>query len=179
MYYKSSSPISQRGWVRYSFFFLAGVVAGMLLLTVIESGNNNHVVSDETVRGTIYNSSSFDKMKPADVIYVDNPALKAVIDVKYSSQVVEARLELSSLYRVKVAIDFPASDLRVLNVQNLTVNDKSTTLSSSNFIQIDNEGDNNYIIQWINKNRLPHQISFKFLQNDMVIYSNAVTVNKE
>ena len=121
----------------------------------------------------------FDKMKSADVIYFDNPGLKAVIDVKYSSQVVEARVEISSLNPVTVAIEFPPNDLSVLNLQNLSVTDQSSTFSSASFIKLENVGDNNYIIQWYNKNNLQHQISFKFYQNDMVMYSNAVTINKE
>jgi len=118
-------------------------------------------------------------MKPADVIYFDNPGLKSVIDVKYSSQVVEARVEISSLNPVKVAIEFPPNDLRVLNVQNLSITDQSSILSSASFIQIVNVGDNNYIIQWYNKNNLQHEISFKFYQNEMVVYSNVITINKE
>ncbi len=178
-FYQPSAHISQRSWVRYSFFFLAGIIAGMLLVKVIDNRNEDHVVSDEDVRGTVYNSSSFDKMKSADVIYADNPAFKTAIDVRYSTQVIEARLDISSLYPIKVAVEFGNNNFRVLNVQNLTVNDQSTVLSSSNFIQIDNVGENKYIIQLLNMNSLPHQISFKFYQNDMVIYSNAVTVNKE
>ncbi|MBL7138023.1 MAG: hypothetical protein ISS17_04545 [Bacteroidales bacterium] len=178
-FYKSPSPFFQRGWIRYSFFFLAGVVIGILLIKLIDSGKTNLFVSDEIVRGTVYNSSSFEKMKPADVIYVDNPALKTAIEVRYSTQVVEARLDISTLYPVKLMVEYGYNNFRVLNIQNLTVNDQSTTLSSSNFIQINNVGDNKYIIQWLNRNRLPHQISFKFYQNDRMIYSNSVTVNKE
>ena len=175
-FYRSSPPFFQRSWTRYSFFFLVGVVAGGLLMYLASNNQKDPFVSEEDVRGTVYNSSSFEKMKPADVIYVDNPALKTAIDVRYSTQVVEARLDISTLYPVKLMVVFGYNDFRVLNLQNLTVNDKSTTLSSSNFIQIDNVGDNKYIIQWLNRNNLPHQISFKFYQNDMVIYSNAVTV---
>jgi hypothetical protein len=178
-YYDSHTPISQRGWVRYSFFFLAGIVAGILIGKFLSSNQADRAVSDQDVRGTIYNSSSFDKMKPADVIYFDNPGLKSVIDVKYSSQVVEARVEISSLNPVKVAIEFPPNDLRVLNVQNLSITDQSSILSSASFIQIVNVGDNNYIIQWYNKNNLQHEISFKFYQNEMVVYSNVITINKE
>ena len=178
-HYNSGTPISQRGWVRYVFFFLAGIVAGILLSKAITYNNANQAVSDKDLRGTVYSSSSFDKMKSADVIYFDNPGLKAVIDVKYSSQVVEARVEISSLNPVTVAIEFPPNDLSVLNLQNLSVTDQSSTFSSASFIKLENVGDNNYIIQWYNKNNLQHQISFKFYQNDMVMYSNAVTINKE
>ncbi|TSA28323.1 MAG: hypothetical protein D4R67_04050 [Bacteroidetes bacterium] len=178
-YYRSSAPFYQRSWARYSFFFLVGVVAGIVLMYLAGNTKSSQFLSDEDARGTIYNSSSFDKMKPADVIYVDNPTLKTAINVRYSTQVVEARMDLSTLFPVKVMVEFSYNDFRVLNLQNLTGNDQSTTLSASNYIQIENVGDNKYIIQWLNRNSLPHQISFRFYQNDMVVYSNAITVNKE
>ncbi|NQV02402.1 MAG: hypothetical protein HQ542_07140 [Bacteroidia bacterium] len=178
-YYKPSTSISQRSWVRYSFFLLIGIIIGILIIKVFDNGKSNLPFSTDDVRGTVYNSSSFEKMKPADVIFVDNPALKTAIEVRYSSQVVEARLDISTLYPVRMTVEFGYNDFRVLNLQNLTVNDQSTTLSSANAIQINNVGDNKYIIQWLNRNSLPHKILFKFYQNDMVIYSQAVTVNKE
>ncbi|MBC8315105.1 MAG: hypothetical protein H8E51_06340 [Bacteroidetes bacterium] len=178
-FYDQKPSFFQKSWVRYSFFFLIGACFGIILTLLADTRQEHQFTSDEDVRGTVYNSSSFEKMKPADAIFFDNPALKAAIDVRYSTQLVEARLDLSSLYPVKLVVEFGYNDFRVLNVQNITVNDKSTTRSASNYVQIDNVGDNEYIIQLLNRNRLPHQITFKFYQNDMPVYSNSVVVNKE
>lgn len=143
---KASLPVSQQNWARFTFFFLAGMIAGMALILLTDRGKENQPFSDKEVRGTVYNSSSFDKMKSADVIYPGNPGLKTAIDVKYSTQLVEARIDISTPNPVKLAVAFGPNDFRVLNVQNLSVNDQSTVLSSANFIQIENLGDNKYII---------------------------------
>ena len=178
-FYNQKSSFLQKPWVRFSFFFLIGGCFGAILTLLINTPEEYNFTSNEDVRGTVYNSSSFEKMKPADAIFFDNPVVKAAINVRYSTQLVEARLDLSSLYPVKLVVEFGYNDFRVLNVQNITVNDKSTTQSASNYVQIDNVGDNKYIIQLLNRNRLPHQITFKFYQNDMQVYSNSVIVNKE
>jgi len=178
-FYNQKPSFFQKLWVRYGFFFLIGACFGIILTLLINTTQEYRFASDEDVRGTVYNSSSFEKMRPADAIFFDNPAVKAAIDVRYSTQLVEVRLDLSSLYPVKLVVEFGYNDFRVLNVQNITVNDKSTTQSASNHVQIDNVGDNKYIVQLLNRNRLSHQISFKFYQNDMQIYSNSVVVNKE
>jgi hypothetical protein len=74
---------------------------------------------------------------------------------------------------------FDYNSLQVMNVLNVSVNDQSSISASSNFVQINNSGNNQYVVQLLNKNRLPHQISIKIMQNDIPIYQNAVTVNKE
>ena len=178
-FYRKKPSISQRAWLRYSFFFLIGTCFGVILTLLAGTRQEYKFASDEDVRGTVYNSSSFEKMKPADAIFFDNPALKTAIDVRYSTKLVEARLDISSLYPVKLVVEFGYNDFRVLNVQNIIVNDQSTAHSASNYIQIDNVGDNKYIVQLLNRNRLPHQITFKFYQNDMPVYTNSVIVNKE
>ena len=178
-FYDQKPSFFQKSWVRFSFFFLIGACFGVILTLLIDTPQEYNFASDEDVRGTVYNSTSFEKMKPADAIFFDNAAIKATIDVRYSTRLVEARLDLSSLYPVNLVVEFGYNDFRVLNVQNITVNDKSTTQSASNYIQINNVGDNKFIIQLLNRNRLPHQITFKFYQNDMPVYTNSVIVNKE
>ncbi len=178
-FYRKSPSFFQRTWIRYLFFFLIGACLGVILTLLADTRQEYKFASDEDVRGTVYNSSSYEKMKPADAIFFDSPALKAAIDVRYSTQLVEIRLDISSLYAVKLMVEFRYNDFLVLNMQNITVNDKSTTRSASGSIQIDNVGDNKYIVQLLNRNKLPHQITFRFYQNDIPVYSNSVTVNKE
>jgi len=176
---KQQTSFLRSYWVRYLFFFLFGACAGIILTYLIMPGDFGETLSDDTARGTVYSSTSFDKMKPADILFIDNSVLSATIDVRYSTQLVEARLDISSLYAVKLVIDFGYGDFRILNVQNISVSDKTTTFTSGNSIQINNTGENKYIVQLLNRNSLPHDIRFRFLQNDMPVYSNSVIVNKE
>jgi hypothetical protein len=118
-------------------------------------------------------------MKMADVLQYESPLAKAICNVRYSTKIVEIRVELSSLNPVKATIEFDFNNFEVLNVQNVMVNDQSTALAASNYIQISNVGDNKFIIQLYNKNSLPHYIDFRIYQNESPIYQNSVQVNKE
>jgi len=165
--------------VRFAFVFVAGVFFGFLMFTFITPEVSREGNATSEMKGTLYDSRSYDNMKVADNLQYESPLAKAVFAVRYSSRVVEARIDLSSLYPIKSTIEFDFNDFVVLNVQNVSVNDQSSASAAANFVQINNTGDNKFIVQLYNKNSLSHQIAFKIYQNDMPIYQNAVTVNKE
>jgi hypothetical protein len=165
--------------VRFGFAFVLGMFAGFLMFSFLKADLTSAGSGTEELKGTMYNPSSFDNMKTADVLLYESPLAKAICNVRYSSQIVEVRVDLNSLYPVKSTLEFDYNNFRVLNVQNLSVNDQSTAMAASNFIQINNVGDNKYVIQLLNKNSLPHNIDFKIYQNDSPIYQNSVQVNKE
>jgi hypothetical protein len=131
------------------------------------------------MKGTFYDSRSFDNMKTADVLQYESPLAKAVCNVRYSTKIVELRVDLFSLYPVKSTIEFDYNNFYVLNVQNVSVNEQSNAMTAANFIQINNVGENKFIIQLYNKNSLAHNIDFKIYQNDSPIYQNSIQVNKE
>jgi hypothetical protein len=164
---------------RYSIVFIAGVFLGFLAFTFIMPGNKTSKAPSAQIKGAMYDSRSFDQMTTADNLIFENAMVKASFDVRYSSAIVEARITFSSLYPMQGVILFDYNSLQVMNVLNVSVNDQSSISASSNFVQINNSGNNQYVVQLLNKNRLPHQISIKIMQNDIPIYQNAVTVNKE
>ena len=165
--------------VRFGFTFVLGVFAGFLIFSFLKADLKEPNVPTAEMKGTMYDSRSFDNMKTADVLQYESPLAKAVCNVRYSTKIVELRVELSSLYPVKSSIEFDYNNFTVLNVQNVSVNDQSSAMAAGNFIQINNVGDNKFIFQLYNKNSLPHNIDFKIYQNDSPIYQNSVQVNKE
>lgn len=169
----------KRPVVKFSFVYVFGILTGLLILLIIQPNfyESNKVVSE--MKGTLYDSRSFNEMKTADVLQYESPLAKAICNIRYSSKIVEVRIELSSLYPVKSTLEFDLNNFEVLNVQNVQVNDQSTAMAAANFIQINNVGDNKYIVQLYNKNSLPHQIDFKIYQNETPIYQNSAQVNKE
>ena len=173
------TPIWNKPACRYSIVFIAGVFLGFLAFSIIMPGSKNTKTPSFQLKGAMYDSRTFDQMTTADVLVFENPMVKASFNVKYSTSVVEARITLSSLYPVQGVLLFDYNSLQVMNVLNVSVNDQSSISASSNFVQINNSGNNQYVVQLINKNSLPHQISIKILQNEVPIYQNAVTVNKE
>lgn len=165
--------------VKFGFVFVLGVFAGFMIFSFLKIDFNGDNSAPSEMKGTFYDSRSFDNMKTADVLQFEGPQVKAVCNVRYSPKLVELRVDISSLNPVKAAIEFSYNELAVLNMQNLSVNSQSSAMAAANSIQIFNVGDNKFIIQLLNKNNLPHNISFKILQNDSPIYQNTIQVNKE
>lgn len=164
---------------RYSMIFIAGAFLGFLAFTFLMPAGKISKAPSFQLKGAMYDSRNFDQMTTADNLMFENAMVKASFDVRYSSRIVEIRVSVSSLYPVQGMILFDYNSLQAMNVVNVSVNDQSSISASSNFIQINNSGNNQYVIQLLNKNSLPHQVSFKILQNDVPVYQNAVTVNKE
>jgi len=164
---------------RYSLIFVAGVFLGFLAFTFLMPKGADVRPPAAQVKGSLYDTRSFDQMKRADNLVFENAMVKVNVDVRYSTSVVEARITFSSLYPVQGVLLFDYNALQVMNVMNVSVNDQSTIQASSNFVQINNSGNNQYVVQLLNKNSLPQQLSFKVLQNDVPIYQNAVTINRE
>jgi len=176
---KVTRPFWQKPFLRGTIIFLFGVFAGFLLFSFLKPDIRARTDKTAEMKGTLYDSRSFDDMKVADVLQYESALAKAVFNVRYSTKIVEIRIDLSSLYPVKSTIEFDFNNFEVLNVQNVNVNAQTTAMAAANFIQINNVGDNKFIIQLYNKNSLPHRFDFKLYQNDMPIYQNAVQVNKE
>jgi len=164
---------------RFAFVFILGVFTGILLFSFLKVDFSGKKLPTQDMKGTLYDSRSYNDMKVADNILYDSPLARAVFAVRYSTKVVEIRIDLSSLYPIKTTIEFDFNNFECLNVQNVLVNDQTTCSAAANFVQINNVGDNKFIIQLYNKNSLQHNIDFKIFQNDMPLYQNSVVVNKE
>jgi len=164
---------------RYSIVFIAGIFLGFLAFSFLVPGNRTSKAPAIQLKGAMYDSRNYDQMTTADNLVFENAMVKASFDVRYSKSIVEARITFSSLYPVQGVILFDYNSLQVMNVLNVSVNDQSSISASSNFVQINNSGNNQYVVQLLNKNSLPHQISIKIMQNEVPIYQNAVMVNKE
>lgn len=185
--YKQPQPpsaiIAQQFWTRpffrYSLAFVMGVFSGFLIFSYLNVDFLGLEPSASEISGTMYDGRSFDKMKVADLLQFNSTVVSTVCEVKYSPKVVEIRLDLSSPEQVKATLEFNFNALQVMNVQNVSVNDQSNSMSTGNYVQINNVGENKYVIQLYNKTSLPQQIDFRIYQNEVPAYQNSVQVNKE
>jgi hypothetical protein len=164
--------------VRFGFSFVLGVFVGFMIFSFLKADFKRDNAPTKEMKGTFYDSRSFENMKIADVLQYEDPQAKAVFNVRYSTKIVEIRVDMSSNSQIKSTIQFDYNDFNVLNVHNITVNDQSSALVAASSIQINNVGDNKFIIQLYNKNNLSHNIDFKIYQNDSPVYHNSVQVNK-
>jgi hypothetical protein len=165
--------------VKYGLAFVIGVFAGFLLFSFLKADFTGKSSGTGGMQGTFLDSQGFNDMKNADILQFSSPAANVTCQVHYSSRIVEMRLELSSLEQVRATFEFNSNALQVLNVNNISVNDRTSSTSTGNFIQINNIGDNKFMIQLANKHSLPQDIDFKLYQDDRPIYKNSVQVNKE
>ena len=164
---------------RIGLAFILGVFAGFLIFSVARVSITGTKMARETVTGTMWDSRSFDQMTRADNLLFQNPMAKATFDVRYSTRIVEMHIAISSLTPVQTIIDFDPANFRAFAVQNINVNEQGKTISGANYVQIDNFGDNEYVVILYIQNNLTHQIGFRILQNENTIYQNSVTINKE
>jgi len=164
--------------IRYGLVFAAGVFLGFLVFAVLFSSKTDSFLRKEQVVGTVYDSRTFDQMKVADNLLFEIPGIKATFDVRYSTGMVEVRITMSSRELLQCVFDFNYNELQVLNVASVSFTNQSAYTAAFNWVKINNVGSNQYIVQLLNKNKLPHRINIRLSQNDLIVYQNAVTINE-
>ena len=164
-------------WVRLLFIFFLGIVTGFLIFAALKQSEKVSTAETKESNGLSAVIQPDDSLSAPEILRYDTPLARATCKVRYSLKNVEIRVELSSLYPVKSLIEFDVNCLSILDVRHASVNDASTSMIASNFIQFNNVGDNIYILHFSNKNSLPHKIDFTVSQNDLTIYKNSVMIN--
>ncbi len=164
---------------KIGFAFVLGIFLGIFAFSILNQGVTGKKLKQQDVSGTMWDSRSYDDMVTADNILYESPMAKATFNVKYSTRLVEAHINISSLYPVKLAINFDPNAFMTFNVQNTNVNAQTTAMSSYNYVEINNVGDNQFVVLLYNKNNLSNKINFTIYQNEIPLYTNSVTINKE
>ena len=165
--------------VKFGFTFVIGVFMGFLVFSFLKADLSGTPGQTDQMKGTFYDTKSAGSLKTADVLQYDSPVASALIRVRYSTKMVEITAELTSNQPVKCNIQFDYNNFNVLNLQNVNVNSQTTALAAGNIIQINNMGENKFLIYLANKTTLPNNIDFKILLNDSPIFQNSVQVNKD
>ncbi|MCX6268862.1 MAG: hypothetical protein NTW16_16170 [Bacteroidetes bacterium] len=165
--------------VKFGFTFVTGFFLGFLIFSFLKADLSGNSGQTDQMKGTFYDSKSTGGIKNAGVLQYDNPVAKALVNVRYSTTMVEITAELNSSEPVKCNFQFDYNNFNVLNIQNVSVNSQTTALASGNFIQINNMGENKFLIYLANKNALENNIDFKIMLNDSPIFQNSVQVNKD
>jgi len=166
-------------WVRLCIVFLLGCLAGFVIFTSFSGRKDDAKAPIPEKQAALAGLQPADSLLATDALHYDSPLTKASCKVRYSTKIVEIRVELSSLYPVKSLVEFDVNNLVILNVQDISVNDQSTSIIAANSVQFNSVGDNKYVIILSNKNALPHRIDFKLTQNELPVYQNSVEINKE
>ena len=166
-------------WISLSIVFLMGFFAGSMIFSCSKSNKKDAVTSNPDKQETLTAAQQVDTFQLTDALHYDTPLAKAALKVRYSTKVVELRVELSSLYPVKSLVEFDVNSLNILDLRHVNVNDQSVCMTAGNLIQFNSVGDNTYTILLSNKNTLPHKIDFTISQNELPIYRNSVQINIE
>ncbi len=162
---------------RYSAMFVGGILAGFMVFGILKGDFSLNKGETEGMRGTFYNSSAFDELKPADVLIYEENQVKVVCNARYSESIVVVQLELLSEQALRSIIEFNPAHFRLINVQN-TVSDPSTRiLSTVQSIQIESQHSNTCQLWFENKTKMRNPLSFKVLNNDNLLYQNTILIN--
>ena len=161
-----------------SFIFITGVFIGFLIFSFLKTDLSLSSKTKEAVKGTFAGSNTFENMKVADNLLYEGSLAKAVCNVRYTADIVEIDLNLSSSQAVNTILEFDNKNFTVLNIRNVNVNKQSTLFTAVNYVHINNTGDNKYIIQLSNSNKLSNDIAFKIMQDGQPLYQNKITINK-
>lgn len=164
--------------VRFAYTYALGILTGLIIYLVYQGEVTTTDTPESGMAGTMYDSRSFDNMKSAGIMQFESPEVSTMCHVKYSTKLVEIRLELSSQDAVSARLEFDQRSVGILNVLNVNVNEQTSVFSASSYIRIDNVGDNNFIIQLANKTSLQNKIDLKIFQNEFPVYHNAVQINQ-
>ena len=164
---------------KIGFAFVLGIFLGIFVISLLGQAKSGKKLKQQDIAGTMWDTRSYDEMKTADNILYESPMAKATFNVKYSSKVVEMHIDLYSLYPVKLAINFDPNAFMTFNVQNMNMNAQTSAMSSYNYIQINNVGQNQFVVLLYNKNSLPNKVNFSIFQNEIPLYANSVVINKE
>ena len=166
-------------WLKLCLFFFIGFLAGFIIFSSSNGIKKTAKTPIPDKQETVTGSEQIDSLQLADALHYDSPLVKAACKVRYSAKIVEISVDLTSLYPVKSLVEFDVNNLNILNIRHVSVNDQSTIMAAANFVQFNSVGDNKFIILLSNRNMLPHQIDFAISQNDLLIYQNSVSINKD
>jgi hypothetical protein len=166
-------------WFRLSLVFLLGFLSGLILFSSLRGCKKDSEISIPGKQAVLSDMQDGDSLRAGDVLRYDSPLAKAACKVRYSSKIVEVRVELSSLYPVKSVLEFDINNLAILEVKHVSLNDESTSIYAANFVQFNSVGENIYVIRLSNKNTLPHKLDFTISQNEVTIFKNAVQINSD
>jgi hypothetical protein len=165
--------------VKIGFAFILGVIAGFVLFALLKVNISGAGVSKDDVKGTMWDSRTFDQMAVADKFAFNNGIVNATFDVRYSTKIVEMHIQVASQNMMQTVIDFDSQNFQVYAVQNMNPNDQSSTVSGVSNVVLNNIGSNYYVILLYNKNSLSHVVNYTLLQDENRMYQYSVTVNKE
>lgn len=173
------APSWKRQYSYYSLIFVSGMLFGFLAFFFLMPDGGSDFLSDGQATGTMYDSRSFDQMKVADNLLVELTGIRASIDVRYSTGIVEARINITSNEELSCLLSFNPDELQPINVTSAEPTGGSDFSASYNMVRITCEGQNQYLVRLVNKNSLPHQIGIRLVRNEMTLYQNSVTINNK
>jgi hypothetical protein len=177
---KPIRPFLSRPWVRFLVIFSAGFLAALILFTALKRHDRGTTGATGVNEGTVVEKPApTDTLTALEPLKYDTPLARVLCSVSYSVKAVEIRVDLSSLYPVKMLVEFDVNNLGVISLENVRVNDQSSTLVSAGVVQFSSVGDNRYLIRLSNHNNLPHQVGFRLTQNDLTLFQKELMINTD
>ena len=130
--------------LKYAFFFAAGIVFGLLILTFVgDLGGKYHDKSDFI--GTLLMNEKGDELKTADNFKFEKNDILGESVLKFSDKYIVQQINISSLENVDISLQYNKDELSFAGFKQLE-NVKNTIKIEEDFLEMRNNGHNNYVI---------------------------------
>jgi hypothetical protein len=169
----------RRPALRYSLVFVAGIFAGLLILSVVGTDFQNRPIDNNQLKGTMTDTEPVTVWTTGDVVSFQGWQMKNTFRSRYTASVAEVYLDLSSLDQIETTIDFDNSDFTLMAVVSERVDANTIVSSSANQVRVQSSGDNKIAVKLTNLNDLQHEIIIKISQRGNQLYQKAIIINKQ
>lgn len=156
-------------------FFLVGAVLTAFVAGIFNAQFTN--LSRNEAAGTMTNFETYGNFKKGNEISTENSAFRANITSQYSADMIMVQVEVSSPEEIKMEFNIRGSNLSLYGNKILTRNNVGQIISTLDYVQIINKGDNKYLLLFKNEKRNNERINIQVFSGSQLVFDNSLTTN--
>jgi hypothetical protein len=158
--------------------FVAGMLAGMLIFSLFESGDERSPLNTDRLTGTMTDTGTPADWTSAGTLQLVDAAFKGTCQSRYNESLVEMYLTIASPNAIETSFEFSTDDFELETVitGQLAAGTNIATLDGN--VLIRSSGDNQLSIRLRNLNNRAHNVLLKITQNGNRIYQGSIAINQ-
>ena len=157
--------------LQYAAAFAAGFVLCMMLFFAYEHKVHQNLFTDSTyMQGAMGVPADPGPFEEADRADIDLPSVRGEIKIYYSTNLVQARLDLQSAGTVEAEIGFDKNDLAFSGWRQLETSVNSHIESDDNKVRLSHDGHQNYWLIFANKTPDVSRLTLKLYKEGSTAY---------
>ena len=167
----SGKPVVARRQVFIAYAFLAGLVLGIAIYSLIQGGSNDYDVSQ--LYGSIISPYSTERLEKGESAEINLDQVSGTLSTKYSKDLLLAQLSLNTQHEIEVVFEFDGNSLSFngFGTQKTVGNNLSI---GKDYFRLTNLGKNRYFIVFNSKGESATPISFKIFSSGALLYQKSL-----